>query len=210
MSEVKCFYLDRKIGPTGVSGTGVVAQGVQFTDGTVVVRWLGEHRTTTVHPCIETVVAVHCHKGQTLIRWVASDHEAVVKGLQEEIEALTSAELHEWCNKRFHWYQGEVARVEKDRDEWKRRAEGATAADLAGKHWKDSYRTLAEAQDKQVLTIAADRDRLAVQADRVTAVLDKYACMDNPRDPLGSYLGIRDDFSNALSATPPCPTCGKG
>lgn len=63
------FYLDRKADVTGVSGVGTVAQGCVFTDGAVIVHWLGEHRTTTIHPSIETVEAVHCHGGLTAIRW---------------------------------------------------------------------------------------------------------------------------------------------
>ena len=64
------FRLDRLEDPTGVSGTGCVAQGVQFSDGAVVVRWLsGDHHTTTIHADIESVEHIHLHAGRTKIRW---------------------------------------------------------------------------------------------------------------------------------------------
>lgn len=68
------FRLDRAIDPTGVSGTGCVAQGVMFTDdnvtdGPCVVRWFGEHKTTTLHASLSSVKAIHLHGGATKIRW---------------------------------------------------------------------------------------------------------------------------------------------
>jgi len=34
------FLLVRDCDPSGVSGTGIVAEGVQFSDGTAVMHWL--------------------------------------------------------------------------------------------------------------------------------------------------------------------------
>jgi hypothetical protein len=63
------FRIDREVDPTGVSGTGCVAQGIVFSDGTTVVRWLGKTATTTVHDCIESVEAIHLHGGASKLRW---------------------------------------------------------------------------------------------------------------------------------------------
>jgi hypothetical protein len=63
------FRIDRMQDLTGVSGTGCVAQGVVFSDGTTVVRWLGKSPTTTVHPSIESVEAIHLHGGASKLRW---------------------------------------------------------------------------------------------------------------------------------------------
>lgn len=54
---------------SGVSGVGHVADGIEFSDGTVVVRWLGRNATTTVHPNIRNVEAVHGHNGASRIVW---------------------------------------------------------------------------------------------------------------------------------------------
>lgn len=42
------FRLIRHHDVSGVSGTGPVAEGVQFTDGAVALRWYGDYPTTTV------------------------------------------------------------------------------------------------------------------------------------------------------------------
>jgi hypothetical protein len=66
---MRCFYIDRMVDVSGVSGTGCVAQGVVFSDGTTVVRWLGDMPTTTVHQSIESVEHIHLHGGASRIRW---------------------------------------------------------------------------------------------------------------------------------------------
>jgi hypothetical protein len=59
------FRLERDGDVTGVSGVGVVAEGVQFTDGTVVLRWLGRTPSTVVWPDIVAARTVHGHDGRT-------------------------------------------------------------------------------------------------------------------------------------------------
>lgn len=65
----RTFRLDRITDATGVSGTGVVAEGCVFADGTTVVRWLTAHRSTTVYESAREVLAIHGHNGQTLLRY---------------------------------------------------------------------------------------------------------------------------------------------
>lgn len=66
------FELVRTEDVSGVSGTGVVALGVQFPDGTVVVRWnTGVQPASTVnHIDIDAVVAIHGHDGRTTVEWL--------------------------------------------------------------------------------------------------------------------------------------------
>ena len=63
------FYLDREEDATGVSGTGVVAEGVQFSDGSCVLRWLTGVRSTVFYNSIADVDYIHGHKGATKIVW---------------------------------------------------------------------------------------------------------------------------------------------
>lgn len=63
------FLLWRKQDPTGVSGTGIVAEGIQFADGVCGVRWHGEHATTTIHASLASVKHIHLHGGATRILW---------------------------------------------------------------------------------------------------------------------------------------------
>ena len=63
------FFLQRDEDVTGVSGTGVVAEGVQFTDGKVAIRWFGVHCSTVVWDSIEDAIAIHGHHGSTRVVW---------------------------------------------------------------------------------------------------------------------------------------------
>jgi hypothetical protein len=64
------FELRRFDDPSGISGVGIVAQGCQFEDGTVVIRWLGPTPSTSVWPCIEDALAVHGHGGKTVAQFI--------------------------------------------------------------------------------------------------------------------------------------------
>jgi hypothetical protein len=69
VEPIKTFRLVRKEDVSGVSGTGVVAEGVQFHDGQVVMSWFGQYHTIEVAPNIESVTAIHGHGGKTVIQW---------------------------------------------------------------------------------------------------------------------------------------------
>lgn len=65
------FELHRDTDPTGISGTGVVAEGVEFTDGRVALRWVtGQHRSTVLWDDIRSVEAIHGHNGATRLVWI--------------------------------------------------------------------------------------------------------------------------------------------
>ena len=64
------FILQRDVDVSGVSGTGMVAQGCVFSDGTVVMRWLGDHPSTVLRDHIDDVEAVHGHGGTSRIIWL--------------------------------------------------------------------------------------------------------------------------------------------
>lgn len=72
------FELHRDEDPTGVSGTGVVAEGVAFEDGPVVVRWLSAFPTSVVFHDrgVESLIAVHGHGGRTRIVWLDPEEQA--------------------------------------------------------------------------------------------------------------------------------------
>lgn len=64
---METFELDRHEDETGISGTGVVAQGVVFDDGTVALRWTTTHNSTAIYESMVAVEAIHGHKGKTTI-----------------------------------------------------------------------------------------------------------------------------------------------
>jgi len=66
---MRTFKLVRHEDVSGVSGTGVVAEGVIFHDGQVAVSWFGKHHCVSVWPNIEDVEAIHGHEGRTIVEF---------------------------------------------------------------------------------------------------------------------------------------------
>jgi hypothetical protein len=64
------FQLVRLEDPGGISGVGVVADGVEFADGTAVLRWTTDHRSTAIYDSVDTLLAIHGHAGLTAVRFV--------------------------------------------------------------------------------------------------------------------------------------------
>jgi hypothetical protein len=66
------FVLQRHEDATGVSGVGLVAEGVEFTDGIVVLQWVvGDYRSiSTWVQGIDAVAAIHGHDGMTEVVWL--------------------------------------------------------------------------------------------------------------------------------------------
>ena len=67
---MRLFQLHRDLDVSGISGTGIVADGVVFPDGVTVIRWRGERRSTVVWPGVDDVEAIHGHGGATRIVWL--------------------------------------------------------------------------------------------------------------------------------------------
>jgi len=63
----RIFYLYREQDATGVSGTGVVAEGIWFSDGSCALRWRTKTSSTAVYGTLSDVLAIHGHHGQTYL-----------------------------------------------------------------------------------------------------------------------------------------------
>lgn len=81
----RVFVLQRDEDATGVSGTGVVAEGVEFSDGVVALRWIvpagrkgsGNPTSVVFHDNgIDSVERIHGHDGRTRIVWLEDKHAA--------------------------------------------------------------------------------------------------------------------------------------
>lgn len=68
------FVLRRYLDVSGVSGTGDVAEGVQWSDGTVSLRWPGDDPSVTFwQNGVSSVEAVHGHGGATEVVFLAPE-----------------------------------------------------------------------------------------------------------------------------------------
>ena len=66
----RLFWLDRLDDESGVSGTGLVLWGVQFSDGQVVVQWDTEFRSVGIYKDIQDFTRIHGHMGKSIVRWM--------------------------------------------------------------------------------------------------------------------------------------------
>jgi hypothetical protein len=78
--EPRLFHLVRPSGAeagfgpsTGAAGPVTVAEGVEWSDGTVALRWWGRWPATSAwEGGIAAVLAVHGHNGTTKLRWLSA------------------------------------------------------------------------------------------------------------------------------------------
>lgn len=66
---MRTFELHRDQDVSGVSGTGRVAEGVEFSDGTTVLRWLTRTGSVAVYLNAVDMEKVHGHDGRTRVVW---------------------------------------------------------------------------------------------------------------------------------------------
>jgi uncharacterized protein involved in tellurium resistance len=67
---VRRFYLIRHRDETGTSGHGAVCEGVQLSDGKVVLVWIVYLHSISMYDSIEDVITIHGHDGATELVWV--------------------------------------------------------------------------------------------------------------------------------------------
>ncbi len=64
------FRLLRTEDVSGVSGTGIVAEGIVFSSGKAVLSWCSDYGTVAVYDTLESIEAIHGHEGRTRIEWL--------------------------------------------------------------------------------------------------------------------------------------------
>jgi len=69
-STARRFVLDRATDATGTSGTGIVAEGICFSNGKVALHWLSHLGAVNVYDSMDVTKALHGHNGNTQIIWV--------------------------------------------------------------------------------------------------------------------------------------------
>lgn len=67
------FELHRHEDVSGVSGIGVVAQGIRFDDDSCALRWLSQHASTAIYESTADIELIHGHGGLTLLVWIDAE-----------------------------------------------------------------------------------------------------------------------------------------
>ena len=85
------FRLNRKTDQSGISGTGIVAEGIMFPDGACVLWWKSS-RSIATYPDAFTVARVHSHGGDTEIEWLGGHpaRESEASGRVDQANSVPS------------------------------------------------------------------------------------------------------------------------
>lgn len=62
---MRTFKLNRKDDLSGVSGTGLVAEGVEFDTGQIAICWMTKYHAIGIYENLHTLEQVHGHNGAT-------------------------------------------------------------------------------------------------------------------------------------------------
>lgn len=64
------FVLERTEDVSGTSGVGVVAEGVEWSNGWVNLHWISQLGCLGMYDNIKTMLEVHGHEGRTVVKWI--------------------------------------------------------------------------------------------------------------------------------------------
>lgn len=67
--RARTFKLVRDEDETGISGTGTVAEGVEFSNGMCAMSWLTAMHSVAVYPNVRQLQAIHGHNGRAKVRF---------------------------------------------------------------------------------------------------------------------------------------------
>lgn len=69
-STMRRFVLERIEDVSGTSGTGIVAEGIEFTNGMCALHWLTQLESVAIYANSKVLEAIHGHDGRTEIKWL--------------------------------------------------------------------------------------------------------------------------------------------
>lgn len=84
---VRVFHLERVEDVSGVSGTGRIAEGIEFSDGTCVIRWLSHTPCTNIYNNLKQLDLIHGHDGATkvVIDWEDMEEKEVEENQEKTV-----------------------------------------------------------------------------------------------------------------------------
>ncbi len=94
-TKMRRFYVVRKEDETGVSGTGIVAEGVVFWDGTCVIKWTTDTSSIGIYKSHVEMIHLHGHGGRTVIKWIDEKSQQEESNIDPEVEEETKTKEEE-------------------------------------------------------------------------------------------------------------------
>lgn len=82
---MRTFHVYRDEDVSGISGTGLIAEGVLFSNGKVVTNWLSMHKIVEFSDSMAEWQAVHGHDGKTRVVW---DDEVLPEGKRTVLDEV--------------------------------------------------------------------------------------------------------------------------
>lgn len=64
------FVLRRDDDETGISGTGIVAEGIEFSTGWCAMSWMTSAHSVGIYPNIKELERIHGHNGRAVVVWL--------------------------------------------------------------------------------------------------------------------------------------------
>lgn len=83
------FHLRRLEDETGISGTGLVTDGIEFDDGSVIMKWNTETTSLAMYRSMEDVIIIHGHGGRTVIEYTDAEFEVWPQFMEDWPDALS-------------------------------------------------------------------------------------------------------------------------
>ena len=74
--DIRRFRLKRNEDESGISGVGYVAEGVQFSTGACVIKWLTATSCVGIYNSYVEMIHIHGHGGKTVIEWIDEGFES--------------------------------------------------------------------------------------------------------------------------------------
>lgn len=68
--SMRRFALVRSEDVSGTSGTGVVAECVEFSNGQIAIHWISQLESVNVYANAKVLQHLHGHEGRTVVHWL--------------------------------------------------------------------------------------------------------------------------------------------
>jgi len=97
--QLQRIQLYREKYHSGISGVGLIAEGVVFTDGRVVIRWIGEFSSINLHDSVASLERIHGHNGGTQVVYLDQEKPDPTDRLMEALRVAVAD--HERTSRRI-------------------------------------------------------------------------------------------------------------